>query len=809
MATGPIITPCSQPTQPRLSLLAANGANSFCSEPPPHLRRLLYTSRATAPEQCNAAFLRDLQQRSEVHNRRDSITGFLAYGAPFFFQVIEGPPDSVSCVFRRIMADVRHTDCVTILDVACAERLYYGWALKVSDVHSIALHPTIATVLSRFGASFIAMWPYLPGNAATLLMQGKNPTSEAPANLMAVTSFIHLVEFSSIVKQSTLTDFLPEILSLFIDVCTQHVREGGGQVAKFVGGLCMAYWPAGRAADAIAAIRRISTRFQALRETEPDWSPLSLLYTAAGVHFGGALLCNAGQQKSDFTLLGDSVNTTARIAALALQRGCPLLLSGAVAAWLGPRPGLQSFGTHALRGREGSVECFHFNDVEIPIPTLRHAIRCFSSSTSLGWYGPRQAVRSYADLPVAETPPLFGEPTASGGRSPATPSLFHRTTSWLWKAPACSEDLITLTYISCTTSSFPSGDVQAALQGAKAHHQRAAITSCLLVFRGAVEQTLEGPPTAVLPAWRRLRADRWLTDTVMVHMAPLEQRRHADPLQVLYVTDDMLADFPALPDVLSQLCRSLLCLETYVPSVVVRHIAAGGNPRTLQPVMVPVAILAADICSFTSLSERWALQGVWHLCNSFAEICTSATIVNGGEVLKLIGDCVIAFFPSFSLEAAVAAAESIVLNCKQVRRQHIAEQDLDSRTFMWAGVGLDWGQVLVAPCGSLGTADLTVTGEVASRVVAVEAATRDVGCAVVASECFVSRLPASDERFGPTPRTLDGVALHRRQGVDWVLNPTEIRQRICQVGRFARLRCGVAGVPAPPAPKLPPSPSSP
>lgn len=43
-------------------------------------------------------------------------------------------------------------------------------------------------------------------------------------------------------------------------------------------------------------------------------------------------------------------------AALALQHCQPLLLTGAVAALLGDRSGLHTFGTLVLRGREGAVQ---------------------------------------------------------------------------------------------------------------------------------------------------------------------------------------------------------------------------------------------------------------------------------------------------------------------------------------------------------------------------------------------------------------------------------------------------------------------
>lgn len=36
------------------------------------------------------------------------------------------------------------------------------------------------------------------------------------------------------------------------DACARYVTESGGQIAKFIDGTCMAYWPGSVAADAVA-----------------------------------------------------------------------------------------------------------------------------------------------------------------------------------------------------------------------------------------------------------------------------------------------------------------------------------------------------------------------------------------------------------------------------------------------------------------------------------------------------------------------------------------------------------------------------
>lgn len=110
----------------------------------------------------------------------------------------------------------------------------------------------------------------------------------------------------------------------------------------------------------------------------------------------------------------------------------------------------------------------------------------------------------------------------------------------------------------------------------------------------------------------------------------LSHYRRQPPLGVTSATEEMLATFPPLQDVLSQLAKSFISLETYVPSTVVRYLTAGNNPRNLQPVSVEVVMLATDICSFTPLSEKCSLisAGSAFLGKSclFCFVCTPSNI---------------------------------------------------------------------------------------------------------------------------------------------------------------------------------------
>jgi adenylate cyclase len=107
-----------------------------------------------------------------------------------------------------------------------------------------------------------------------------------------------------------------ELLNRFYDVAARAVIEHDGLVDKYVGDEIVAFFPPSFAADhaaaAIGAARAILDRTGHQSAGGP-WAPIG-----AGVHTGVAFVGSVGEgDVTDFTALGDTVNTTARLASAA------------------------------------------------------------------------------------------------------------------------------------------------------------------------------------------------------------------------------------------------------------------------------------------------------------------------------------------------------------------------------------------------------------------------------------------------------------------------------------------------------------
>eukprot|EP00667_Euglena_gracilis_P012731 EG_transcript_13097 len=341
------------------------------------LRRLMYISRAVDPARLTVTGIQLLALNAKVANERDEVSGFLLYTAPYFIQVVEGPPHAVEDLFRRLQEDPRHTSLTVVMDISCVSRLYADWNMQlvVYDPHQAPA--MVVTVLHLISSGFLTMWAYLPKNAATLLLEAKDPSKEPPLALPAVVMFLHIAEFGAMLRHAALLPFLPELHTAFMDLCMRRIEGSKGQVAKFMNGTCMAYWPDVHAAEAVQAVLHVLDDLATLR-AQHRGSPLGLLHAVAGLHTGTALLCNAGTKRSDFTLLGDCINTCSRLASLAKKLQTQVLLSEDMVEQL--LPGLfdlQPAGTHQVHGRQRAVRCCSLPSRPLATAAVLGAIAAF------------------------------------------------------------------------------------------------------------------------------------------------------------------------------------------------------------------------------------------------------------------------------------------------------------------------------------------------------------------------------------------------------------------------------------------------
>ncbi len=164
------------------------------------------------------------------------------------------------------------------------------------------------------------------------------------------------------------------------------------------------------------------------------------------------------------------------------------------------------------------------------------------------------------------------------------------------------------------------------------------------------------------------------------------------------------------------------------------------RPEYLQGQEREIAILFADIRSFTKLSEKKLPYDVVFLLNRYFDAMGSAVSACGGHLDKFIGDGVMALFgiedgPEAGSRAALAAAREMGSRIAELNRA--LANDLEEP--LRIGIGIHCGPAIVGSMGFGETVSVTAVGDSVNTASRLETQTKEYGAELVVSETTVQQ----------------------------------------------------------------------
>lgn len=182
----------------------------------------------------------------------------------------------------------------------------------------------------------------------------------------------------------------------------------------------------------------------------------------------------------------------------------------------------------------------------------------------------------------------------------------------------------------------------------------------------------------------------------------------------------------------NRLARTLL--ETYVGSHAGELILAGATRRGASTT-VRAAIMICDLRDFTKISDNWPRDDVIDLLNDYFDAMSEPIARHGGEILKFIGDGLLAIFP-LSEPKACANLLHAVTEARQAMIALNARNDGTGRAPLNYGIGVHVGDVMYGNIGSSTRLDFTVIGPAVNMASRLEALTKQLGKKVLLSRDF-------------------------------------------------------------------------
>lgn len=192
-------------------------------------------------------------------------------------------------------------------------------------------------------------------------------------------------------------------------------------------------------------------------------------------------------------------------------------------------------------------------------------------------------------------------------------------------------------------------------------------------------------------------------------------------------------------------------LTAYLGGDAAKRVLAGQIRRGDGDV-IPSVIWYSDLRKSTTLADTLPGEEFLAILNAFFECTAGAVLDHDGDVLRFIGDAVMAIFPvggdNFSQRdacaAALAAAHDAEARLASVNKERAAE----GKPELGLGLGLHVGEVMFGNIGTPERVEFSVIGPAANEVTRLEGLTKEVGRTVVVSKDFADCLDVEWESLG-------------------------------------------------------------
>ncbi|MGD1876194.1 MAG: adenylate/guanylate cyclase domain-containing protein [Kiloniellaceae bacterium] len=193
-------------------------------------------------------------------------------------------------------------------------------------------------------------------------------------------------------------------------------------------------------------------------------------------------------------------------------------------------------------------------------------------------------------------------------------------------------------------------------------------------------------------------------------------------------------------------------METYLGTRSAHKVLA-GTIRRGEVERINAVLWTSDMRDFTGLSMKLPMEEVVQLLDDYFQAMAEAINANGGEILKFIGDAVLAIFPieekhagdpCRACMASMLAARAALDNIERVRDERRAAGKPDAR----CGIALHVGDVMYGNIGAADRLDFTVIGPAVNLVSRIETLNHDLSVPLVYSGAFAGHWLGASRSLG-------------------------------------------------------------
>lgn len=277
-----------------------------------------------------------------------------------------------------------------------------------------------------------------------------------------------------------------------------------------------------------------------------------------------------------------------------------------------------------------------------------------------------------------------------------------------------------------------------------------------------VRARMDDPESRRFPIIEDMRAEG-VTDYVVLPLRFIEGTINASSWTTKQpggFSDDQLAALRRIVTPLARLIEIIslsrtatLLLDTYVGNRAGARIL-GGQIRRGHADSMHAAIWLSDLRGFTALSDRLPAETVVDILNGYFDCQVAAIRTHGGEVLKFMGDGLLAVFP---IDEYVGDAQQVCGHVLEAARESRASVEAmhypigDAVERFRFGVALHVGRILYGNIGGGNRLDFTCIGPAVNLAARLEKIAGRLHRTVVASEGFAGICAGGWSELGEFP----------------------------------------------------------
>lgn len=268
---------------------------------------------------------------------------------------------------------------------------------------------------------------------------------------------------------------------------------------------------------------------------------------------------------------------------------------------------------------------------------------------------------------------------------------------------------------------------------------------------GAIRRRLSGTGVVLdYPILIDLKQEGY-TDYVALPLIFSDGRRSAITIATCHengFSTDMLKSIynslPALARIVENFAlrrTASVLLETYLGRETGRQVLS-GKVRRGDGQRIKAVIWFSDLRRSTTLAETMAHDDFLDLLNAYFDCTAGSVLEHGGEVLRYIGDAVLAIFPLPSDGNNAAHQEAAQKADRAMRQTFKNLEDLNAGLTakgtgpIEIGIGLHVGEVMYGNIGTTNRLEFSVIGSSANEASRLESMTKELGVPLVVSEQF-------------------------------------------------------------------------